>query len=419
VDLHLQFDSLPSDPTEVYYRASLTGNLEDLRSVITSHPEFINCLHKKEGMAALHVAAKYGHCPVAVKLLEAGAEVDLLTTFGMTALHIAAGNDRLDIVQLLLSQGAKVDILSPHWGTALHIASGYGYTPILRELLKGQANPDIPRPEDGSRALHCAVSKGTDGRECLVALLETKPLLNARNNRGETAIHLAVLLNLKEMAGVLVDNGADFEMIPNCDGYSAIHLAALLGRTEILSLLLKKSKDLKMTLRMHNRFGENLLHLGVRLNQTKVCEILLGAGADPNEKRGDGLAAIHLSQSEKMLPLLMAYGCDIHQLSSQGVSALDIALSRGDLGSVNRLLTCGGDWTLEDRAGGSPVAWISETPALQLRLLGALKSHGVRTDKLKGEEREKIRSIEQAARILLANDDQNQTRRAIESDIEK
>jgi len=435
-------------PVEVCHRAASIGNLYELEMVVKLHPQCLNS-PGQYGMSSLHLAASNGHLDAAEFLLNFGADVNLVApSAGMNALHIAAGNNHLEIVKLLLARGARVDGLC-QWGTALHIASGSGHTTIVQVLLSANADPNIVRSADGCTALHYAVWKGMEGKDSAIALLEGGVRRNAQNHHGQTAMHFAVGFGLKEMVEILVAKGGDFELLWNYEGYSAIHLAAFHGQAEILDLFLRSSTNPKASLQLRNGIGENLLHMAVRNGHKAACKVLLKAGADPNEQRADGLGPVHFVESGETLLLLKSFRCNIHQLTSKGFSALNLAIGRGNrevggllirLGAdvnacdgtgysplnlamskadenfVGMLVMTGADCNLRDRRGNSPAGWIPNYVAEQLRLLQALRSHGANLNGMNEDEKERIKAIENAARDLTGTgptnmDDVNQLRR--------
>ena len=187
------------------------------------------------------------------------------------------------------------------------------------------------------------------------------------------------------------------------------------------------------TLHLRNQIGENLLHIAIRGGHVSACEKLLEEGADPDELRSDGWAPVHLVQNPEVLRVLIKYGCAIHQLSSQGSSALNVAVTRRnrpvgrvlidagvdvdaydrlgytalniamylqDEEFVRMLVEAGADCNLADKYGNAPLGWITPQIALQLRLLGRLRSHGADVEALSETQREGISLIEAAARFL-------------------
>ena len=63
----------------------------------------------KDGLTALHCAARSGHDLVVDILLEYGASVTAKTRNGLTALHMASQGDHVDTARMLLFHKAPID----------------------------------------------------------------------------------------------------------------------------------------------------------------------------------------------------------------------------------------------------------------------------------------------------------------------
>lgn len=73
----------------------------------------------------LVMAARYGHTPVVVELLDKG--VDVGASDGMTALHEAAGRGHLELARLLIARGAPLEKENAYGGTALTSTLWFAY----------------------------------------------------------------------------------------------------------------------------------------------------------------------------------------------------------------------------------------------------------------------------------------------------
>ena len=83
-------------------------------------------------MSALY----YGHLPMALRLLEHGADVNLTNlSHGYSALHFAAEYDRPEIIPALLEKGAKVSMRAKCGKNALHLAAWYAAPKTISALL--------------------------------------------------------------------------------------------------------------------------------------------------------------------------------------------------------------------------------------------------------------------------------------------
>ena len=81
-------------------------------------------------------AIYYGHVPMAMRLLEHGADINLTNrSHGYSALHLAAEYDRTEVIPALLRRGAKMGMKAKCGKNALHIAAQYASPRTISVLL--------------------------------------------------------------------------------------------------------------------------------------------------------------------------------------------------------------------------------------------------------------------------------------------
>jgi ankyrin repeat protein len=89
----------------------------------------------------LQIASKGGNAAVVRALINAGADVNAVTTSGATALHLAAASGNADAVTALIEKGANVNAKESEWGqTPLVFAAEYDRADVIRVLLKHGAD---------------------------------------------------------------------------------------------------------------------------------------------------------------------------------------------------------------------------------------------------------------------------------------
>ena len=149
-------------------------------------------IQDKNGMSALHYAAKTRNWYAVGRLLEAGASSHIEDNEGRTAGHVAAeaGSDR--VLNLMLEKGAVVaGSLDHRKRTVLHYTATWNLTSIAERLIEADDGCVTARDHDGRTAAHLAALFGSTA--VLSVLLATGLIdLNAPDNYGKTLLHCAV-----------------------------------------------------------------------------------------------------------------------------------------------------------------------------------------------------------------------------------
>ena len=95
----------------------------------------------------------------------------------------------------------------------------------------------------GETPLHWAAYLGL--REMVRVLVESKSNIELKNHAGETALHLAAQNGEQEVVKVLLEAQANLA-VEDKEQRNALHHASLNGRVEVVKLLLEFHKDLVM-----------------------------------------------------------------------------------------------------------------------------------------------------------------------------
>lgn len=174
-------------------------------------------------------------------LLEGGSKVDSRDSLGRTVLHQAAFQNCEWTIRLLLNRGADPMSKDSFGQTPLHMACA-PFCDIAEDafeiLLEAGSDPDS-KDINGETPLHMAARAGFSwGVRILTAGGLTDII--AKNNNGNTALHLAVLSGRGEMGDETIKElrkaGIDSSLVNN-DGQSAMDLARELGEEETMTAL--------------------------------------------------------------------------------------------------------------------------------------------------------------------------------------
>jgi hypothetical protein len=145
-------------------------------------------------------AAREGDLVRVKSLIAAGADVNAKDTkWGSTALMEAAIEGRVEVVEALLAAKADVNATSNDGTTALMEASGYGTKESLIRYAKG--GHELAKSKEAAK-YHKVADK------LVQALLAAKADVNAKDNRGNTALKGASVMGHAEVAKLLRQAGA-------------------------------------------------------------------------------------------------------------------------------------------------------------------------------------------------------------------
>jgi len=175
--------------------------------------------------------------------LDHGAKVEASNSTQETALHIAVEEGHHTSVALLLASSANIHAKDYRGMAPLHRAAMEGHEAVARLLLKGGAAINEKDTEEGVTPLHCAAGSGHAG-----------------------------------MAHLLLDNGADIEA-KTAAGWCALHLSASGHHITVVRLLLVKGAAINAQVD-----GNTALYHAAATGQSKIVELLLEAGADPENE---------------------------------------------------------------------------------------------------------------------------------------
>jgi ankyrin repeat protein len=220
----------------------LSGDVETVRLLLAAGASIND--QAADGMTALVLAIVKKHTPLAVYLLEQGADPNAAGT-GYAALHVASATGQVEVVKSLLGHGAdpnarleKPVSLTEAFVTGTRVSPGAGWvdikgaTPfmiaarsveieVMRLLLAGGADAQATA-DDGTTAAMLAAGLGKRANADIGYFTWDEPRavqaieiglaagidVNARNADGETALHAAAYHAANAIISFLVDRGA-------------------------------------------------------------------------------------------------------------------------------------------------------------------------------------------------------------------
>jgi len=284
-------------------------------------------------------------------LLASGADPNTQDQQGWSALHAGAQLGRLDLVEALIASGADASLLTAEGKSALAIAleSPRRNRALLRVLRRASATPDT-----------LALVARVGDTQSLAALLEQGAEVDARDDRGRTALYVAAASGELEVLRALLDAGAD-PRLESASEDSPLVAATRAGHAPAVSALLD-----------HGGFEEaqkaNALLAANEKNDADLARLLLGHGADPELRSGSAMPSLSHAMQYGDDALVQVYVDAGYELSVPAAARL------GRSEELAGLLEQGGDPSEPSPNGSAPLAEAIENQHAQT--LRVLLDHG-------------------------------------------
>jgi uncharacterized protein len=250
---------------------------------------------QSSGQSPLADAAEKADWARVRTLLAAKADVNAVQKDGMSALHWTAFHDDLADAKALLAAGANAKAENHYGVTPLSLACTNGNAEMVRALLTAGA--------DANASLHggetCLMTAARTGRpEAVKALLAAGARVGAKDKKGQTALMWAADDGHAAVVELLIKAGADLHTRLK-SGFTPFLFAVREGRIEAVRALLRAGVDVNEAIQTDRRAGGlmapnglDALSLAVENGHFELGEVLLEAGANPNDERS-GYTPLH------------------------------------------------------------------------------------------------------------------------------
>ena len=374
------------------------------------------------GVTPLQLAAVNGSVTAATALLEAGADPNAVLPEGETILMTAARTGEPALLRLLLDRGAAVDAREKWYGeTALIWAVAENHADAAKVLLQRgsdvnvrSAALDFPRRRTGQSVLSLGswtplmYAARENAIETARVLVGAKADLNATDPDGATALVIAIINANYDCAAVLLDAGADPNVVDKEAGMGALYAAidmhrlaighgrpnprpsGTLGALDIVRRLLDRKADPNArlnaaTFQRHHTMGDFALGKGAtpfmraaKSGDVEVMRLLLAAGADPTVTMPNRSTALMFAaglgwrdgspaapsydqgtpeEAVEAITLLLERGIDLNAANDNGETALHLAVTnRGAPEIVRFLISRGANLKAQNKRGQTPLA---------------------------------------------------------------
>lgn len=283
---------------------------------------FSNKVDQIDRDSVLHMAVMYG------KERELEMLLGILKTYNMlscvdyknkeqkTPLHVAAKLTLEKSVELLLSYNADSAIQDTFGNTALHYATKEQSTGIVKRLVSAMETPEI----------------------------------DARNEDGHTALHIAVGQKLYDIVETLLKAGADVNKHNGCTGDTLLHIAVNNRDIKMVNILVKEER---ININIEN-FSQctplkHLLDSSDMEAKQEICDILLEYESNSKKRMVVDLVKPYIDVKKEGPDMIEVDGqlVDISKkikqefFSNEELNIMDVDIRNSPPSSHNNLLTQG------------------------------------------------------------------------------
>jgi cytohesin len=262
------------------------------------------------GLTPLHYAARLVHKEIAELLIDKGANVNAVWGgIRVTPLHEAAWWGRKEIAELIITAGADVNAKVNDGRTPLAMAIDQN-KPETADIIRKHGGMTSAELLSGMTLLHIAVKEGK--METIELLIAKGADVNAMDRDVKTPLDLAEGTNNKEIADLLRKHGGktgeelnvliaaakkgDIEAVKQhlaagadvdaktWDGTTPLHNAAVYGHKEVAELLIANGAEVNAIIVSGRNKGKTPLDLAIWRKKTTTADLLREHGGRTAEE---------------------------------------------------------------------------------------------------------------------------------------
>ncbi|CAB0043910.1 unnamed protein product [Trichogramma brassicae] len=246
-----------------------------------------------EGDTPLNVAAACGNRNSTELLLRRGGDPNLVNNKGMTALHLICERsdvgdqaERFFAVNDEIGQQVLINARDNFGNIPLHLALNRGHRNLVGLLLRRGSDPNLANAE-GSTPLHVINCKRNSDDNLPELFFDTndeidqRVLVDARDNLGNTPLHLALSRGHIDLVRLLLSRGSNPDLV-NAEGSTPLHVICKRYQDDgLMKMYFEINKELNRPVRVDARdeLGRTPLQLALTSLLPDAIDALLANGA--------------------------------------------------------------------------------------------------------------------------------------------
>ena len=233
----------------------------------------------------------------------------------------------------------------------IHKAVRDGNLEKVKGLLINDSTLVNIKDEKGYTPLH--IASELNNLEIAKILIGYHADVNAVMNDLNIPLQLTVFHNQKEMAQLLVDSGSDINS-QNIGSYSTLHCAVMRNNLNVVKVLVENGADIEIK----SRSQVTPLHFAAFRSDPEIVEYLISKGADVNTRDEQLYSPLmHAAAFKKYenAKLLIENGAKLDLFTNYGASALHRASQVGALDVIELLLENDADINIVNEANITPL----------------------------------------------------------------